>query len=119
MALAEVQQLERDGRLAGYHHLPAIKAGLLRRLGRTDEARTAYRQALELASNQAGRDVLAWRLAAPGRPPSPETLLELPLLDSPDLALARREGFEFASSWSWGDAIPGRTLPSDSAFKSP
>ncbi len=58
MALAEVQQLERDGRLAGYHYLPAIKAGLLRRLGRTDEASTAYRKALELANNQAEPDVL-------------------------------------------------------------
>jgi hypothetical protein len=28
------------GGLAGYHYLPAIKAGLLRRLGRTDEAST-------------------------------------------------------------------------------
>ena len=28
-ALAEVERLERDGRLAGYHYLPAIKADLL------------------------------------------------------------------------------------------
>ena len=29
-ALAEVERLERDGRLAGYQYLPAVKADLLR-----------------------------------------------------------------------------------------
>ncbi|MGH3399928.1 MAG: RNA polymerase sigma factor, partial [Streptosporangiaceae bacterium] len=33
-ALAEVERLERDGRLAGYQYLPAVKADLLRRAGR-------------------------------------------------------------------------------------
>jgi RNA polymerase sigma-70 factor (ECF subfamily) len=37
-ALAEVEKLERDGRLSGYHYLPAIKADLLSRTGRTGEA---------------------------------------------------------------------------------
>jgi predicted RNA polymerase sigma factor len=68
VALAQVQGLERDGRLAGYHYLPAIKADLLRRLGRVDEAATAYREALELTGNQAEREFLTWRLADPGRP---------------------------------------------------
>ena len=54
-ALAEVEELERDGRLAGYQYLPAIKADLLQRLGRTDEASVAYRQALELTRNEAER----------------------------------------------------------------
>jgi RNA polymerase sigma factor (sigma-70 family) len=62
-ALGEVERLERDGRLAGYQYLPAIKADLLRRLGRADEAATAYGQALELTRNQAERDFLASRLA--------------------------------------------------------
>lgn len=44
VALAEVQELERHERLAGYHYLPAVKADLLRRLGRLDEAATAYRE---------------------------------------------------------------------------
>jgi RNA polymerase sigma factor (sigma-70 family) len=61
-ALAEVEELEKDGRLAGYQYLPAIKADLLRRLGRTDEASVAYRQALELTSNEAERQFLADRL---------------------------------------------------------
>jgi RNA polymerase sigma factor (sigma-70 family) len=68
VGLAEVQELERDGRLAGYHYLPAIKADMLRRLGRADEAMTAYREALELTGNEAEREFLAWRLADPGRP---------------------------------------------------
>jgi RNA polymerase sigma-70 factor (ECF subfamily) len=68
VALAEVQELEEDGRLAGYHYLPAIKADLLRRLGRVDEAVAAYRQALELTGNEAEREFLAWRLGERGRP---------------------------------------------------
>jgi len=62
-ALAEVEQLESNGRLAGYHYLPAVKADLLRRLGRTDQAALAYRQALELTRNDAERRFLADRLA--------------------------------------------------------
>jgi RNA polymerase sigma-70 factor (ECF subfamily) len=63
-ALAEVADLETDDRLAGYHYLPAIKADLLRRLGRTGAAAQAYRQALELAANETERAFLTERLAA-------------------------------------------------------
>jgi RNA polymerase sigma factor (sigma-70 family) len=62
-ALAEVVRLERDGRLSGYQYLPAIKADLLRRLGRADEAREEYRQALALAANEAERAFLAAQIA--------------------------------------------------------
>jgi RNA polymerase sigma factor (sigma-70 family) len=62
-ALAEVVRLERDGRLSGYQYLPAIKADLLRRLGRAGEAREAYRQALALAANEAERAFLAAQIA--------------------------------------------------------
>jgi RNA polymerase sigma-70 factor (ECF subfamily) len=62
-ALDEVEALERDGRLAGYHYLPAVRADLLRRLGRHDEAAGAYRTALALADNEAEREFLAARLA--------------------------------------------------------
>jgi RNA polymerase sigma-70 factor, ECF subfamily len=60
-ALAEIEALERDGNLAGYHYLPAAKADLLRRLGRTQQAWLAYREALDLAENAAERDFLARR----------------------------------------------------------
>ena len=60
--LAEIEQLERDGRLADYRYLPAAKADLLRRLGRADEAAAAYRAALALTGNSAERDFLARRI---------------------------------------------------------
>ncbi|MEU7836456.1 MULTISPECIES: sigma-70 family RNA polymerase sigma factor [unclassified Nonomuraea] len=68
-ALALVEALEQDGRLSRYQYLPAIKADLLRRLGRTDEAATAYRQALELTDNEVERAFLTGRLTDhdPGR----------------------------------------------------
>jgi RNA polymerase sigma-70 factor (ECF subfamily) len=62
-ALDEIEILERDGRLAGYHYLPAVRADLLRRLGRHREAATAYRAALDVADNEAEREFLAARLA--------------------------------------------------------
>jgi RNA polymerase sigma-70 factor, ECF subfamily len=61
-ALAEVEGLERDGRLAGYRYLPATKADLLHRLGRHAEAAEAYRDALALTDNAAEREFLADRL---------------------------------------------------------
>jgi RNA polymerase sigma-70 factor (ECF subfamily) len=62
-ALDEIEALERDGRLAGYRYLPAVRADLLRRLGRQREAADAYRAALDLADNEAEREFLAARLA--------------------------------------------------------
>jgi RNA polymerase sigma factor (sigma-70 family) len=64
-ALAEVEQLEIDGRLAGYQYLPAIKADLLRKLGRPQEAAEADRRAWELAGNEVERQFLAARLGEP------------------------------------------------------
>jgi RNA polymerase sigma-70 factor (ECF subfamily) len=61
--LAELAELERDGRLAGYRYLPAARADMLRRLGHRPEAAAAYRAALELAENDAERDFLTRRLA--------------------------------------------------------
>lgn len=51
LALAELAELEGDARLATYHYLPAIRADLLRRLGRNGEAACAYERALALATN--------------------------------------------------------------------
>jgi len=62
-ALAEVEKLERAGRLSGYQYLPAIKADLLTRLGRPRQAAAAYQRALALAANEAERAFLTERLA--------------------------------------------------------
>jgi RNA polymerase sigma-70 factor (ECF subfamily) len=61
-ALAEVEALERDGRLAGYRYLPATKADLLHRLGRDAEAVDAYQAALALSDNAAEQEFLAERV---------------------------------------------------------
>jgi RNA polymerase sigma-70 factor, ECF subfamily len=61
-ALAQVDALERDGRLAGYRYLPATKADLLHRLGRHAEAVDAYRTALALSDNTAEQEFLAERI---------------------------------------------------------
>ena len=60
-ALAEIEALERDGRLAGYRYLPATKADLLHRLGRAAESADAYRAALALTDNAAEQEFLAER----------------------------------------------------------
>jgi RNA polymerase sigma-70 factor (ECF subfamily) len=59
LALADEQAAALDA----YHLLHATRADLLRRLGRVDEAREAYRRALELAAVPVERDFLRERLA--------------------------------------------------------
>jgi RNA polymerase sigma-70 factor, ECF subfamily len=61
-ALAEVEALAADGRLAGYPYLPATRAELLHRLGRVAEAADQYRTALTLTDNEAERAFLRGRL---------------------------------------------------------
>ncbi|TDQ04816.1 RNA polymerase sigma factor [Labedaea rhizosphaerae] len=64
LALATIEDLE----LPGYHLLPATRADLLTRLGRTDEAVAAYDEAISLATNDTEREFLQnrrARLAAP------------------------------------------------------
>jgi RNA polymerase sigma-70 factor, ECF subfamily len=61
--LALVEALADAPGLAGYHLLPATRADLLRRLGRTDAAAAAYREALELAPTGPEHRYLARRLA--------------------------------------------------------
>jgi RNA polymerase sigma-70 factor (ECF subfamily) len=58
-ALAQADRLELDQ----YHYLHATRAELLRRLGRTDDARAAYARALELVHSDAERRFLEQRLA--------------------------------------------------------
>ena len=48
--------------LDAYHLLHSARADLLRRLGRTEEARAAYERALGLAVNPVERDFLERRL---------------------------------------------------------
>jgi RNA polymerase sigma-70 factor, ECF subfamily len=57
--LALVDQLELDG----YQYFHSTRADLLRRLGRADEARTAYERALELAGTEPERRFLRRRIA--------------------------------------------------------
>jgi RNA polymerase sigma-70 factor (ECF subfamily) len=52
------------GELDGYHLFHAARADLLRQLDRPDEASTAYRQALSLATNPAEQAFLRDRLAS-------------------------------------------------------
>jgi RNA polymerase sigma-70 factor (ECF subfamily) len=52
--------------LDGYHYLHATRAELLTRLDRTDDARGAYRRALELVSSEPERRLLERRLAELG-----------------------------------------------------
>ena len=64
-ALAEVAVVEQDGRLARYHYLYAVKAELLRQMGREDEAAELDRKAMEMTENQAEQNLLADRVARP------------------------------------------------------
>jgi predicted RNA polymerase sigma factor len=48
-ALAELDAVEPE--LAGYHRVHAVRAHLLARAGRYDEAREAYAEAARLATN--------------------------------------------------------------------
>jgi len=65
-ALPEIEALARDERLAGYRYVPAARADMLRRLGRSGEAADAYREALALTANRAERAFLEARLAECG-----------------------------------------------------
>lgn len=62
-ALRLVNSIDQRGELNGYHMLPAVRGDLLRRMGRQDEAATAYRQALKGADLEPERRFLAARLA--------------------------------------------------------
>jgi RNA polymerase sigma-70 factor (ECF subfamily) len=61
-----LDELEIRGELSGYHLLPAARGGLLKRLGRREEAACAYRRALSLVSNDLERRFLEDELARLG-----------------------------------------------------
>jgi RNA polymerase sigma-70 factor (ECF subfamily) len=62
VGLVLVDALANSGALSAYYLLPATRADLLRRLGRTAEAALAYRDALGLAPTDAERRFLSRRL---------------------------------------------------------
>jgi RNA polymerase sigma-70 factor (ECF subfamily) len=80
VALAEAQGPEAglaivDGlHLDDYRYLHATRGELLRRLGRTDEARAAYRRALTLVHDEAERRLLQRRLAEVGGAAGPDAV---------------------------------------------
>ncbi|MEU7874822.1 RNA polymerase sigma factor [Dactylosporangium sp. NPDC049140] len=55
--LALLDELSAARRLVGYPHLPAARGELLERLGRLDEARTAFAEAAALTRNEAEREL--------------------------------------------------------------
>ncbi len=61
--LSLLDAIEKKGELEKFHLLPAARADLLRRLGRSMEAAEAYRRALSLTSNDVERRFLLRRLA--------------------------------------------------------
>ena len=65
-ALDLLDTLAARGSLQGYHLLPGARADLLRRLGRRDDAREAYRAALALARLEPERRLYVKRLAELG-----------------------------------------------------
>jgi RNA polymerase sigma-70 factor (ECF subfamily) len=62
--LAELDALAAEPQLAGYSYLPAARAEFLQQLGRPDEARTAYGEAVLLTENAVEQQFLLGRLAA-------------------------------------------------------
>jgi len=60
--LRRIARLLARGELSGYHLLPAAQAELLRRAGDNDAARSAYRRALDLATQPLERRYLERRL---------------------------------------------------------
>ncbi|MER7249047.1 sigma-70 family RNA polymerase sigma factor [Kribbella sp. NPDC000426] len=65
--LGELDVLGKESALATYAYLPATRADVLTRLGRTEEAAEAYRQAIELTANETERRFLTARLQAPSQ----------------------------------------------------
>jgi RNA polymerase sigma-70 factor, ECF subfamily len=62
-ALDLIAALIGRGELGGYHLLPAVRGNLLNRLGRREEAKAAYAEALALAKLEPERRLMARRLA--------------------------------------------------------
>ena len=66
VGLAALDEVASAPELAAYHLLPAMRADLLRRAGRTAEAAAEYRRALDQVDREGDRRILRRRLAALG-----------------------------------------------------
>jgi RNA polymerase sigma factor (sigma-70 family) len=62
-ALELVDALSDDGALGDYHLLPSVRADLLARVGRVDEARAELERALQMTQNESERRLLSQRAA--------------------------------------------------------
>jgi predicted RNA polymerase sigma factor len=65
--LAILDEIAGDPALKNYHLLPGVRADLLRKLGRVDEARAEFERAAALTQNSRERDFLLSRAAACAR----------------------------------------------------
>ena len=71
VALAELALCAVDPALVGHHRIPAIRAHLLERAGRPDDARLDYLEAARLTSSDPERRYLLQRAARVKRPRTP------------------------------------------------
>ena len=62
--LALADALASSGKLAGYHWLPSVRADLLSKLGRLEEARHEFERAAAMTSNSRERELLLARARA-------------------------------------------------------
>ena len=69
--LAAIDALAAEPQLDNYAYLPSARADFLRRLGRTEEARSAYRAALDRTANAIEAEFLRERLDELGPSPTP------------------------------------------------
>jgi predicted RNA polymerase sigma factor len=53
-----------EGKLQGYHWLPSVRADLLAKLGRFDEARREFERAAAMTANARERELLLERARA-------------------------------------------------------
>lgn len=63
-ALARVEEIASSGALRTSHLLPSVRGELLRRLGRTDEARVELERAVSMCTNEAEVRILERKIAA-------------------------------------------------------
>jgi predicted RNA polymerase sigma factor len=66
-----VDALTAEPALKAYHLLPSVRADLLEKLGRHDEARTEFERAASLTRNERERRLLLHRAAACAARPAP------------------------------------------------